>query len=111
LGEAPVCARCGCDYTLAIRAETQAQNLICRTIQAWRDGNRDLAAAHIGVASALKHSRLAGVLAVMLRESAYSDQTVSVPVALTVPESVDAAPLVREEGRYISASEFYLTGL
>lgn len=107
LGEVPVCARCGCDYTLAIHAETQARILSCRAIQAWRDGDRDLAAVHIGESLALKHSRLAEAVAAMLRASAKSEMA-NAPVALTAPGSADAAPLTGEEGRNLSASEFYL---
>lgn len=69
LGDTPLCPRCGCDFTLAVRAENQARSLACRAIQAWCAGERDRAARHAGASLALKRSRLAGALAAMLRES------------------------------------------
>ncbi|MHB1590335.1 MAG: hypothetical protein ACYCTW_02200 [Sulfuricella sp.] len=70
LGDTPLCPRCGCDFTLAVRAETQAQSLVCRAIQAWCDGDHGMAAARIGESLALRHGRLAGAVAAMLREPA-----------------------------------------
>jgi len=66
LGNTPLCPRCGCDFTLAARAKTQAQNLVCRAIQAWCKGDHDMAAAHIGESLALKQGHLAKAVAVML---------------------------------------------
>jgi len=68
LGDTPLCPRCGCDFTLAIRAETQAQNLVCRAIQAWSNGDRNTAEARIRESLALRNGHLAGALAAMLRE-------------------------------------------
>jgi hypothetical protein len=70
LGDTPLCPRCGCDFTLAVRAETQAQSMVCRAIQAWREGDHDMAAARISESLALKRGRLAGAVAAMLRKSA-----------------------------------------
>jgi hypothetical protein len=68
LGDKPLCPRCGCDFTLAIRAELQAQHLVRQAIQAWCNGDHDMAAASIGESLALKQGGLAGVLAVMLSQ-------------------------------------------
>jgi hypothetical protein len=68
LGDTPLCPRCGCDFTLAVRAETQAQKLVCRSIRAWRKGDHDMAAAHIGESLALRQGHLAKAVALMLRE-------------------------------------------
>lgn len=63
----PVCPRCGCDFSLASRAETQAYRLTCRALQAWADGNAVLAVEYINQSLALKRERLAESIAVLLR--------------------------------------------
>lgn len=67
LGDTPLCPRCGSDFTLAIRAETQAQNLVCRAVRAWCNGDHNMAEACIGESLALRRGRLAGAVAAMLR--------------------------------------------
>jgi len=44
LADSPVCARCGCDFRLARRAEAQAQRLGRRAIRALAEGDRATAA-------------------------------------------------------------------
>lgn len=73
LGDMPICPRCGCDFTLAIRAELQAQHLVIQAIQAWYSGDQDLAENYVGKSLALKQSGLAEVLKGMLCE--YKKQT------------------------------------
>lgn len=63
LGDTPICPRCGCDFTLAILAESQAQLLICRAIQARCRGDHDMAEACIGASLALKRGGVADALA------------------------------------------------
>ncbi len=64
LNESPLCPRCGCDLTLVLRAERQAQNLLRQGIQAWAAGNPDLAASSVEASLALRHNPLAAMLAV-----------------------------------------------
>lgn len=68
LDDTALCSRCGCDYTHAYRAETQAHRLTCRAIQAWAMGDARQAATHINAALALKHGHLTRAVAVLLRE-------------------------------------------
>ncbi|MFA7243653.1 MAG: hypothetical protein WC091_26395 [Sulfuricellaceae bacterium] len=68
LGDTSLCPRCGCDFTLAVRAENQARSLACQAVQAWCAGEHDRAAHHADASLALKRSRLAGTLAAMLRD-------------------------------------------
>ncbi|MBI5438393.1 MAG: hypothetical protein HY936_05530 [Nitrosomonadales bacterium] len=91
LGDTPLCPRCGCDFTLAIRAETRAQNLACRAIQAWRDGDHGTAALRIGESLALKHGRLAKALAIMLREPCISSDGATLGDSLRHPPVADQA--------------------
>ena len=66
LGEAPVCPRCGCDFTLARRAEAQAQRLACRAIRAWAEGNGAVASARISESLSAKNTGLAEAVSEML---------------------------------------------
>ena len=67
LGETPICPRCGCDFTLALCAEKQAQSLLRRAVQAWCKGDREYAAACASGSQALKYGRLAKAVSAMLQ--------------------------------------------
>ena len=41
--DSPVCARCGCDLTLARRAQARARRLIARAVQAWAEADSEQA--------------------------------------------------------------------
>ena len=69
LGASPICPRCGCDFTLAMRAETQAGRLLVRAILAMADGAPAMAQDFANQSLALKHGRLAEAVAAMLRAS------------------------------------------
>ena len=56
LGSAPVCARCGCDLTLARRAQAQAWRLAVLALQAWDNGEPQHAEACAQAALALHSS-------------------------------------------------------
>lgn len=66
LADGPVCPRCGCDYSLANRAETQARRLARRAVRAWAEGDPAAATACIDESLALRRDRLAEALAVVL---------------------------------------------
>lgn len=53
LADGPVCGRCGCDLTLALRAESAAGAATTRALRAWADGSPADARLHVGVALAL----------------------------------------------------------
>ena len=69
LGAGPICPRCGCDFTLAIRAETQADKLLGQAILAWADGAPAMAHDFASQSLVLKQGRLAEAMAAMLRGS------------------------------------------
>ena len=69
LSEASVCPRCGCDFTLACRAEAQAQRLACRAIQAWAEGDSVVAEARIGESLFAKNGDLAKWVSEMLSKA------------------------------------------
>jgi hypothetical protein len=66
LNEHGLCARCACDFGLALRAEVQADRLIRNAIQDWASGNPARAAARLDESLRLKRSVLAETLAPML---------------------------------------------
>lgn len=69
LKASPVCPRCGCDFTLAIRAEQQAAKLLDDAILAWAGGDPAMALACANKSLALRHGRLAEAVAAMLRSA------------------------------------------
>jgi hypothetical protein len=66
LNESPLCPRCGCDLTLVLRAERQAQHRVRLAIQATAAGNRNLAATHLNASLALQRGKLVAALIAML---------------------------------------------
>ena len=69
LGASPICPRCGCDFSLAIRAENQAQALLRKAILAWHSGNPELAISCALEAQAHKQQPLAKALTALLQKS------------------------------------------
>jgi hypothetical protein len=70
LNESGLCARCGCDFDLALRAERQADYLIRTAVQDWAAGNAAQAAACLDESLRLKRSAMAAALALMLQTPA-----------------------------------------
>jgi hypothetical protein len=68
LGDTPICPRCGCDFTLAIRAQWQALRLSRQSVLAWHKGEYDMAKAYINKSLLLKQDRLTESLAIMFCE-------------------------------------------
>lgn len=62
LSAEPGCPRCGCDLSLVRRAETQAQQLLARSVRAWARGDQVEAAALARAARALDDTRLAAAV-------------------------------------------------
>ena len=58
LAESPVCPRCGCDFSLARRAEVDARRLVGRAVQALAAGEREAALGFLETARGLKILRL-----------------------------------------------------
>jgi len=66
LAESPVCARCGCEVTLARRAEARAQRLGNRALRAWVDADRASALAWATESLMLRRGMLAQVVLKLL---------------------------------------------
>lgn len=62
MAESAVCSRCGCDLTLAWRAQAQASAAIALALCAWADGAQAQARDHVRAALALDHSALGRAL-------------------------------------------------
>jgi len=54
LAQSPVCPRCGCDFSLARRAEEDARRLVGRAVRALAAGEREAALARLATARGLK---------------------------------------------------------
>lgn len=62
MAESPICGRCGCDLTLARRAQTQARAAIAAALRAWVDDAPERAHTHAGTALALENTLLGRAL-------------------------------------------------
>ncbi|PWF47848.1 hypothetical protein C7C56_013365 [Massilia glaciei] len=66
MGDEEVCPRCGCDFSLAIRAERQAALLLGRSVDAWADGRQERARALLAASLTLHRTPLGLALGDML---------------------------------------------
>lgn len=62
LGENAVCGRCGCDFTLARLAQSQARAAVALALRAWADDAPALARRHVCAALALDDTALGRAL-------------------------------------------------
>lgn len=70
LGAAEVCSRCGTDFSIARRAERQAQALAGLAVQQLALGSTEQAAAAARAAAALAHSPLAHAVSRLISQRA-----------------------------------------
>lgn len=67
LDGADVCARCGCDFSLARRAERTAQGKVRQAVREWASGQRDKAVDSLATAINLSNPPLAHILVRLIR--------------------------------------------
>lgn len=68
LGEDPVCGRCGCDFSLARRAEEQARRIAGLAVRAWARGERTQARAWAEQSISLHRGRLARAVLLLVED-------------------------------------------
>lgn len=76
LTEQPECPRCGCDFTLARRAEAGARRRLGEAIRTLAGGDRQRAKALLEQAQALKRSELGRVVGSLADATPGGDQPV-----------------------------------